>query len=258
MNDNYELAFVGPDGTTTGNFYVTAVYQSNGLYLAEYVPQTAGKFVLSISLLGESIYQSPWTVTIEPGEVSPPLCITTLATMPMPLTFVAGMTKFFLINTFDVYGNRIYKSYKGTKVTIKAAYIDNLAYPSPLGLPDITNWAQIYGKDIAGISMDNGDGTYTGQITIYRAGKFSLSIMIDDLHVAGSPYELPSSDYYYITSSDIYAPLCLVNGLVTTFSAGVTSTFYIQGRDFYANNIPTLFAAAVTDYKVELRHPQTN
>lgn len=36
--DNYELQFTGPDGTTLGNFFVTGVYVSNGLYLAQYVP----------------------------------------------------------------------------------------------------------------------------------------------------------------------------------------------------------------------------
>lgn len=36
--DHYELYFTGPDGTTDGDFFVTAVYQQNGLYLAQYVP----------------------------------------------------------------------------------------------------------------------------------------------------------------------------------------------------------------------------
>jgi len=36
--DFYRLQFDGPDGTATGSFFVTAVYVSNGNYLAQYVP----------------------------------------------------------------------------------------------------------------------------------------------------------------------------------------------------------------------------
>jgi len=37
-DDNYELQFSGPDVKDEGGFYITGVYISNGLYLAQYVP----------------------------------------------------------------------------------------------------------------------------------------------------------------------------------------------------------------------------
>jgi hypothetical protein len=249
-NDNYQLYFSGPNGLTTGEFYATAVYQADGLYKSQYVPQLAGTYVLTITLLGDDIKGSPWSVTVEAGEIDSSNCLSNLGVAP--ISGVAGMTKFFTINTFDMFGNQQRSSYTYTNITIEATYEDNTQYTSPLGIADVANWAEIYGRDIAGISQDNKDGSYAAQITIYRAGKFSLSIRINDIDISGSPYSL-STDYFYIAPSDIYAPTCVINAYTPTQTSGVAFTFYVQGRDFYANNIKTLSAAAITDYKLEIR-----
>lgn len=94
--------------------------------------------MLKITLLGDPIKDSPWTVKILPGEISAPLSVTNLGAAP--ITSVAGMTKFFKISTFDIYGNKEISSQTDTVITIIATYVDHLAYPSPLGLPDFTNW----------------------------------------------------------------------------------------------------------------------
>jgi hypothetical protein len=39
---------------------------------------------------------------------------------------------------------------------------------------------------------------------------------------------------------------------VSPFVAGTVSTFYIQTRDFYSNNVIDMFAAQVTDQYIEL------
>ncbi len=254
-DDNYELHFSGPDGTTTGDFYITGVYVSNGLYLAQYVPQIAGVYTLTITLLSQPIKDSPFTVKIIPGEVSPANCITTLGLGP--LTATAGMTRFFTITTYDVYNNKEVQSYDDTEVEILAQYVDHDDYQSPIAVPDLANWAVIHGKDVSGIALDRKDGTYASQFTIFRAGKFTLSIKISNEHVKRSPYGGPESDYLYITPSDIYAPNCVVKQVVTAYTAGTTSSFLIQGRDFYSNNIVTALLGAITDYKVEFREKDT-
>ena len=43
-----------------------------------------------------------------------------------------------------------------------------------------------------------------------------------------------------------------MDSLSLTATAGVLHTFHIQARDFYSNNIQTLFAAALADYLVDL------
>lgn len=49
-------------------------------------------------------------------------------------------------------------------------------YNSPIGVPDITDWENLYGRDVAGALLDKRDGTYTGQVTVFKAGDFKLSI----------------------------------------------------------------------------------
>lgn len=76
------------------------------------MPVASGTYTLYITLLGEAISGSPWTVTIIPGEVSPTLSTTNLGVGP--LSFTAGMTKFFQIKTYDIYGNAETLSYDTT------------------------------------------------------------------------------------------------------------------------------------------------
>ena len=122
---------------------------------------------------------------MSPGDINPTLCITDLGSPPFNVT--AGMTHFFTLKTHDIYGNAGISSLSGTMATIMAHYVDSLAWVSPIGVPDLANWVQIYGQDIAGIAEDNLDGTFTCQVTVFRAGKFILHVQVNGLEVAGSP-----------------------------------------------------------------------
>jgi hypothetical protein len=172
---------------------------------------------------------------VTPGDIDPSLCVTNLGNPPF--NEVAGMTYFFTLTTIDIYGNNEISSLNDTDVTIIATYIDNSAWSSPIGVQDLTNWAYIYGQNIAGVAENNNDGTYTCQFTVYRAGTFSLSVQVNSIDVVGSPWEQPTSDYLYISPSDIYGPNCVIVTAPTSMIAGTASTFNVQGRDFYANNI---------------------
>ena len=174
---------------------MTGVYQSNGLYLAQYVPYLAGTYTLTITLLGIQIKDSPWEVEVIPGDIDASKSITTLGAAP--ITSVAGVTKFFTITTFDMYSNLQTTSYNDTNITIMATYVTNSQYASPLGLADLTGWDYIYGRDISGIVQDNFDGTYAAQITIYRAASFILSIKINEVDVVNSPYNNVAPSAYY-------------------------------------------------------------
>lgn len=35
-------------------------------------------------------------------------------------------------------------------------------YNSPIGIPDIVDWENLYGRDVAGALLDKRDGSYTG------------------------------------------------------------------------------------------------
>jgi hypothetical protein len=127
-----------------------------------------------------------------------------------------------------------------------------LNYPSPIGVADLPNWPTIYGKDISGIALDRRDGTYASQLTIFRAATYIVNTIINIVGVKNSPQE------FEIIPSDLYAPNCIVKNVVLAYTAGTLSSFDIQGRDFYSNNLIVSLSTAVTDYKLEFRDLLTN
>ena len=76
----------------------------------------------------------------------------------------------------DIYGNLLISGNEESEVDIIANLIDSNSWPSPIAIPNLTNWQAIYGTNIAGIASTNNDGSYTCQITIFRAGSFNLDV----------------------------------------------------------------------------------
>lgn len=56
--------------TGAESLFVEAVYESNGVYQANYVLKKAGQYTVHVKLLGVDISGSPYMVTVSPGEVS--------------------------------------------------------------------------------------------------------------------------------------------------------------------------------------------
>lgn len=58
--DNYVMTFTGPsENGDSATFSLTAVYQSNGLYLAQFVPRVSGTYSVSVMLWSETIAAEP-------------------------------------------------------------------------------------------------------------------------------------------------------------------------------------------------------
>ena len=98
------IIFSGPDGGSSGQFFVTAVYQANGLYLAQFVPQIAGSYTVTVSLIGSQILGSPFEAVVYPGEVKSSLCYSSVDAVEIT-ELRAGITYFFTITFVDIYGN---------------------------------------------------------------------------------------------------------------------------------------------------------
>lgn len=178
-----------------------------------------------ISHEGIKISGSDWTMVVSPGEIAPSECSHSITSPPVEM--IAGVTYFFSLTTRDIYSNLIKTSRDGTDINIKAFYEHHDDWLSPLiGVPDLITWRQIYGKDIAGLtafnnaSLSDPDSSYSCQVTIYRAGTFTLEIVVDGGLVQNSP--LPSQ--ILVSPSEIYAPACIVDGLTLEMVAGQTYT----------------------------------
>ncbi len=99
-------------------------------------------------------------------------------------------------------------SAKGTYVDIVAKYQNNNSWGSPIAIPDATDWQSIYGTDIAGLAIDNGDGTLTAQVTVYKAGSFIMDVKVNSIHLTGSPYSP-----FLVEPSNLYGPACEPKGI---------------------------------------------
>lgn len=142
----------------------------------------------------------------------------------------AGRTYLFTVDLLDIYSNAM--SLADERIEILAEYQDHTEWPSPIGIPDLQNWQALYGTNIAGVATNNKDGSYQGQLTLYRAGLYQLSVKINDQHVVDSPWTP-----VLVLPTNLYAPSCVPLGVPSLIEAGSQYTFQIQTRDFYSNNL---------------------
>lgn len=84
-------------------------------------------------------------------------------------------------------------------------------------------------------------------MTIYRAASYNLHVQINDQDVDSSPF----GTFFDVQPSDVYAPNCELATEPSTLVSGTASTYNIQGRDFYHNNVDTL-ATSLSDLSVEI------
>lgn len=156
----------------------------------------------------------------------------------------AGITYFFTIQMRDIYNSKQIMKQPDTTIEILASYLDHDDWPSPISIPDLNDWQSIYGSNIQGIALDQGDGTYEAQLTIYKAGSFTLNVRVNSLDLEDSPFT-PIE----VSPTNLYAPSCITLGIPDTMIAGTEYSLKIQGRDFYSNNLVDVLAAAVgTDH----------
>lgn len=194
-------------------------------------------------------------MTVLPGEISPSKCSHSITSLPVDI--VAGVTFYFTVTTRDIYDNLIKTARANTSVEIKAVYEDHDAWLSPLPtVPDLPGWERIYGRDVAGLAVFNNesaadpDSVYSCQVTIYRAGTFSLELLVDGEPIMAAPLV----SQLLVRPAEIYAPACIVDGLALEMVAGGTFTASIQARDFYSNNLKAGLAEAVQVWRAEIEY----
>jgi hypothetical protein len=157
------------------------------------VPVEAGSYTVTITKDGDPVSGSPFEgVLVLPGELDPAESSHSISAPPVTIT--AGVTYFFRVTTRDIYGNLVLSARNSTVIRVKAMYTHHDDWLSPLtGVPDLEDWDRIYGRDVAGLAMFKNDSqadpesSYVCQFTLYRAGTFSLEILLNGGHVTDSP-----------------------------------------------------------------------
>eukprot|EP00004_Rigifila_ramosa_P028594 TRINITY_DN974_c0_g1_i1.p1 TRINITY_DN974_c0_g1~~TRINITY_DN974_c0_g1_i1.p1 ORF type:complete len:2810 (-),score=593.72 TRINITY_DN974_c0_g1_i1:44-8227(-) len=173
-------------------------------YTATFNLTTAGTYVLSGTLVSQSIPASPSTaasVTIIADVVSAPAC--TFVIDPSPIV-TAGTTFGIFLTSRDRYGNQ------------RLVTTDTFSLTSSFINATLTSAAA---------------GFYSINLTPTLAGNFTVSIRIGGNHVSGSPFLLQVQPAAFSpTSALLYGP-----GL-SGGRAGDVLQLFVQARDAYSNN----------------------
>jgi hypothetical protein len=128
----------------------TVADQNNGKYNATYQPKKAGAYVLSVSLNGAHIKDSPFNVKVEPGKAT---AGNTVASGDGLKRVVAGETGHFTVQTKDANNNNLTKG--GDAIAGKLSGAAN---------------------DVAVTVKDNSNGTYAGSYVPKIAGDYKLDV----------------------------------------------------------------------------------
>jgi hypothetical protein len=103
------------------------------------VPTVEGIYTVSVKLLNEHVVGSPYELYVQPGEVAPGNCDTTVADSDL-LEIEAGNTYRFTINLRDIYNNNLLTGAPSSVIKIVAIYEDHDEWPSPINIVDLHNW----------------------------------------------------------------------------------------------------------------------
>lgn len=191
--DSYQIELQPTDGSNIGSLAFTATHIANGTYSASYIPKKSGNFSLSINLKGIHVLGSPFNVIVYPGHIDHTFSevIAGLGSTDPEIT-VAGETLILTIQAKDLYGNLMSNSNDQDALTVSAVYVNHSSYPSPIGVSDLDNWEEIWGKNITGEVVENSDspGQYMAYISIFRAGMYGLQLSVFGENIAGFPKNL--------------------------------------------------------------------
>lgn len=101
-------------------------------------------------------------------------------------------------------------------VVVRATYLNHDEWPSPIEVPDDPNWTTTYGTTILGTVKDSGDGKMAATLTIYRAGDYTLEILVNGIHIADSPHQ----SLLKVVPSSLNGANCEVVEVPVTMNAG--------------------------------------
>jgi hypothetical protein len=247
-NDNYQIQLTGPANLTIGDIYTSAIYDTianNGSYIVTYIPLIVGQYKLVVTLNGQAIKDSPFTVNVGIGDISAKL--STISNLILPLNGVAGNTITFNLNLYDVFNNKFTENPKDDPDIIVEAVFNNAnSYLSPIGLPDLTNWQNVIGINFYGIIESNNDGTFKVYLTILKAGTFDLNITLKNNLMIIAPNTIN------ISPNTLDASKCVYQSLPTSYRSGTQMILNVQCRDIYYNNIAATFGSVVNSSYIRI------
>eukprot|EP00960_Hanusia_phi_P060257 764449-Hanusia_phi.AAC.9 len=196
----------------TNNYLIALKYNTKGVLEGTYTPgKTETNATLTVKIDGVNIKDSPRSIRVYIANSPFPSYRFSFAFGESLSLSVAGMQSKFTIQSVDKYG--IYFTRSALNFTAAVALQD---YFSELEL------------------SDNFDGSFSVQYVLTRAGKYRISVILDNNHIYGSPFTIN-----VVPSSVNLSTLVYGGDTVTIATAGVPSKFFLIPRDTYGNQVST-------------------
>lgn len=189
---------------------------NDGSYSVKFTVYKAIFYALYIKIHNQDVAGTPLEFTSFPGPVSGSNChVEGVPSQPI----VAGVGFSLTIRTYDAYNNPLTEG----------------------GATIILSLAPNYSENTVDPVQDNNDGSYAVNILMTIAGNYKLNIRISNQDVADAPYDIS------VNPTDFSPFHSLINGKgYTQGIAGIQSSFTIQARDEYENNITQSVGDVVT------------
>jgi hypothetical protein len=183
----------------------TVADQNNGKYNATYQPKKAGAYVLSVSLNGAHIKDSPFNVKVEPGKAT---AGNTVASGDGLKRVVAGETGHFTVQTKDANNNNLTKG--GDAIAGKLSGAAN---------------------DVAVTVKDNSNGTYAGSYVPKIAGDYKLDVTYAGASIQDAPFKVQ-----VVPAAPSAANTEAHGDGIKAANTDAPAKFKIQTKDAFGNN----------------------
>lgn len=196
---------------------MASIYKENGLSTLIFSLTQIGTYTVHIFLYGIEILNSPYTLTIIPGDLSP---LKTTTSASSSSTYSVGVFNTITISPYDAYSNTL-SSISDLSISL------SLETPtlSTLSISPSDDWYSIYSQKIIIFSDLN------IQFKVYISGTYSLSFFINSIILTNYPITIT------IQPSSIMPEHSLVIYSTTNLIAGDSFIANIQTQDNFYNNI---------------------
>jgi len=197
------VLFTGPQNTTA-----TVSYVGLGLYSATYTFTVAGSYVMTVSVNGSQIINSPFRLSVLTNDIVwAPNCFAWGENL---VNYTAGEEGLFHVQTVDFFNNTI---------------LNNQTIPwEIIILSTRTSYHSV--GEVTYIS----NGVYEIFYNATVSGPFEISVVINGTAIRGSPFGMVSQP------AETFGPMCTATGpgLLTTYT-GSSETLTITAYDRFGN-----------------------
>ena len=209
------------------NYQQISTYSGNGVSSLTYSLTKAGVYSVTIQLYGKDILGSPWTLTVESGDIG---ALTTYSDIDSAGPYYAGSFMNFTVSLFDAYNNTLTSfSTLSFSMYLTEPNLSDLDISAP------SNWLSTYNKTVVQYSFP-----YV-YFKSYVSGTYQVLLKTNDLLIKDYPMTIN------IEQSEFMPEHSVVTYESTSVIAGETFSANIQARDNFYNNLTSNFS--IKSYK---------